>query len=358
MTAKRVVVVGSVPPFRGGIAQHTGCLADALAQLGHQVQVESWGSQYPRRLYQRAQIDPDVEPLRGARFSLRWFDPISWLRVARRSRGADVMVIPWVTPFHAVILRTVRAISRPKRTVVMLHNVWPHEQFPLVKLLTQIGLRGVDRFVCHARSLHGELETVGLRVDDIRTLPHPPQLGIALTPQAPRPPVRLLFLGFQRAYKGPDIAVGAVDRVLSRGRDVTLTVAGERWDDSVDLRASIAEARLTQRVTLIERYLDDDELVGMIRDHHLLLAPYRSATQSGVVSLALSGGRPVVATAVGGLPDVVIEGQTGVLSAPDDVEAFADAIERALDGLETLSRSVRSHRSTWQDVAHEILDTE
>lgn len=352
---QRVVIVGPVPPYRGGISHHTARLATALRELGHDVTVESWQSQYPRRFYKRPQVDAELTPMPGARFALRWSNPLTWARVAWRSRGADVLVFPWVTPFHAVTQRLLSLVVRPRTTAVMLHNVEPHERLPLVRPLTRVGLGGVGRLVCHAASLKDDLDAFGVRIPDVRVVSQPPLVPVEVSPLPERPPVRLLFLGFQRAYKGPDIAVEATGQLLRRGHDVRLTVAGERWDDSTDLRALMSDSVFRDRVTLIERYVGDGELAHLLTGHHLLLAPYRSATQSGVVNLALCAGRPVVATAVGGLPEVVIEGATGALSAPGDAVAFADAAERAIDDLDALGRSVLDHSSTWGDVARAIL---
>jgi glycosyltransferase involved in cell wall biosynthesis len=58
------------------------------------------------------------------------------------------------------------------------------------------------------------------------------------------------------------------------------------------------------------------------------LLPYRSASQSGVVQLAYAHGCPVIATAVGGLPEAVTDGEDGLLCAKDDPQAIARAIER------------------------------
>ena len=75
----------------------------------------------------------------------------------------------------------------------------------------------------------------------------------------------------------------------------------------------------------------DAEVVALFASHHVVLAPYRSASQSGIVPLARSAGRLVVATKVGGLAEGFSEGIDGELAAPDDPSAFADAIQRAID---------------------------
>lgn len=352
---KDVVVLGPVPPFRGGIAQHTARIAEAIADRGDEVRVESWRSQYPRVLYRRAHTDPGAPALPGARFRLSWFDPVSWARAARRARGCDVLVIVWVTPFHAIPARVIARMAGARRTVAMVHNVDPHEPMPLQRPLTRLGLGGASAIVCHARSLADDLERLGAGVADTRVVPMPPLVDIDHAPMPPAPPVRLLFLGFQRHYKGPDIAIDALGRLVDDGRDVTLTIAGERWDPDADLTPRIEARGLGGRVTLLECYLDDAELADAIHEHHLLIAPYRTATQSGVVGMALAGGRPVVVTPVGGLPDAVVDGETGVVATAVDPASVADALGRAIDDLDRLARGVVGSRPRWSDVAAAIV---
>ena len=63
----------------------------------------------------------------------------------------------------------------------------------------------------------------------------------------------------------------------------------------------------------------------------LVVLPYVSATQSGIVQIAYNYDRPVVSTNVGGLPEVVRDGETGYLVPPGDPQALADAIIRFFD---------------------------
>jgi hypothetical protein len=100
----RVTFIGPVPPLRSGIAQHGGHLAEALAETA-EVTVLSWQHQYPKRLFGRAQVDPDATSHPRARFMLRWWDPVSWWRAVASPPGA----ISWSSrgPRHSTRSRTV-----------------------------------------------------------------------------------------------------------------------------------------------------------------------------------------------------------------------------------------------------------
>ena len=103
------------------------------------------------------------------------------------------------------------------------------------------------------------------------------------------------------------------------------------------------------------RYAADDEVNDLLAKHHAALLPYRSATQSGIAPIALAAGRPVVATAVGGLRDVIRDGQNGTLAEPGDAASLAEAIERCAADLPTLAAGTTSSASTWDDVAAAVV---
>ena len=79
-----------------------------------------------------------------------------------------------------------------------------------------------------------------------------------------------------------------------RGVDARLTIAGEVWEDAGAWTKRVNDPEVKDAVTFVDHYLPDAEVVQIVSEHHILLAPYRSATQSGVLPLALATGRPVV----------------------------------------------------------------
>jgi glycosyltransferase involved in cell wall biosynthesis len=131
----------------------------------------------------------------------------------------------------------------------------------------------------------------------------------------------LLFFGFIRPYKGLDVLL---DAVAALGRDdIYLTVVGEHWGDSTQLRVSVANV---PNIELHLRYMDDAEAAEYFARADFVVLPYLSATGSAVASVALHYNKPVIASATGGLIDVIIDGQTGMLVPPGDAPALAAAI--------------------------------
>jgi D-inositol-3-phosphate glycosyltransferase len=350
----KIVYVGPVPPFRGGISQYGARLYEAFLADGHEVDLRSWKAQYPRLLYHGEQHDPLSAPLAAARFDLRWWDPLSWRKAGAAARGSDLLVFPWVTPFQAPAYRALLAAAAPTPRVVIVHNPLPHERRPLDEPLTDWILRNASGAVVHADLAAQELHqrASGLRIVSVAM---PPTISVQTLPLPSAPPYRLLFLGFVRPYKGLDVALDALAVLVRRGAPVELTVAGEFWGPVGPWHERIEEKRLSAIVDVRAGYVPDAEVARLLSQHHVVVAPYRSATQSAIVPLAHAAGRPVAATNVGGLPERVIEGTTGALAPPGDPEAFADAIERVLADLPRLADRVSADAPSWRDVSAAVI---
>ena len=99
----------------------------------------------------------------------------------------------------------------------------------------------------------------------------------------------------------------------------------------------------------------DEEIGPILAEHHLVVAPYRSATVSGIAPLAFATGRPMVVTPVGGLPEAVEHGVNGVVADAVDAVSVADAVLAAAEQLDELAAGAAASSSRWEDVASALL---
>ena len=348
----RITYIGPVPPLRSGIAHHGGRLTEALARTDD-VTVLSWQHQYPKLLFRRPQRDPDARPHPTARFMLRWWDPLSWWRAGRIAARDDVVVIVWTTPVHALAYRMIMAIARRPRIVGIVHNAVPHESLPLQRPLTRWILARCDGLVTHAGAVATELADLVGPVETVTT-PMPAHVDLEPRPLPPTDEVRLLFFGFIRPYKGLDVALDALALLHESGATYRLTVVGEPWDPAETWSDEIGKRGLTGMVDLQPHYVPDGAVSDLIGRHHAVILPYRTASQSGIAPAALAAGRPVVATAVGGLTEVVIEGVNGTLARPGDAASLAEAIERCARDLPALASRACENAPTWSETAEAV----
>jgi len=354
LRALSICLVGPAPPIQGGIAQHSARLAEALHDRGHTVSVLSWRSQYPRFLYRGRQVDTAGAGTDRVNHLLRWWNPISWWRAGRIARGSDVLVMQWVTPFHSIPLRLLMAAAGRQVRLAVVHNPMPHERLPMAGFLTRLVLRKIDGALVHGEAVADELAGI-VAIPRVVVVPHPPNLNLHPERLPSTPPSRLLFMGYVRHYKGPDLAIEAIGLLREAGRDVHLTVAGEFWEPVEEYADLASRLGVTDHVDLRPGYVADEDIQALLGGHHLVVAPYRSATQSGIAPLAFAVGRPVVTTRVGSLAEVVIDGVTGTLAPPDDLEGFVGAVERALDDMDGLAQRAQAVAVSWSDVAGALV---
>lgn len=136
----------------------------------------------------------------------------------------------------------------------------------------------------------------------------------------------LLFFGYIRPYKGVDVLVDAIGEVIRRTPDLNVIIAGKPVGPINYLTNKIHKLGLEQIIFLCTRYISLDEVRYYFSAADVVVLPYRSITQSGMVFLAYAYGKPVIASAVGGLPEMVKPGETGLLVPPDDPASLAEGI--------------------------------
>jgi glycosyltransferase involved in cell wall biosynthesis len=151
---------------------------------------------------------------------------------------------------------------------------------------------------------------------------------------APAPRWDFLFFGRIRTYKGLDLLRDAWRALSAEHPSATLRVLGDG-----DLDSCAPGLADLPGVTVEQRWVADDQLASEVATAHALVLPYREASQSGVVPIALAQGIPVVATAVGGLPGQIDHGRNGLIVSPDAM-ALAAAMGKMLD------LTLRSYLST------------
>lgn len=151
--------------------------------------------------------------------------------------------------------------------------------------------------------------------------------GIKIPLIEPKPlpitPAHLLCIGRLAKQKGFDVAITAFKGILETVRDAHLTIAGDGPERSA-LESKIHDFGLTEKVTLVG-WIKPDSVIDLINSATIVLMPSR---WEGLPSVALQSGvmaRPIIASGVSGLSEVILNGQTGILIQPDEAESITTA---------------------------------
>ncbi|MDB6151611.1 MAG: hypothetical protein JWL90_64 [Chthoniobacteraceae bacterium] len=232
--------------------------------------------------------------------------------------------------------------------VVTLHDAVPHEGERLVKRLFMrlhplLLFFCVRKIIVHSKVICAELPFF-LR-SRVRVLPH---VNYRLWAQDKSPahregPLSVLFFGRMLRYKGLEYLLEAF-RQLDPTR-FTLTIAGEGDLSGYELDAP--------NIRTIHRFITEEEMSALFNAAHVVALPYISASQSGVVYMAFAFDKPVIATCVGGIGDVVRDGINGLLVEPRSSHALAAALEQMSDET-TRSRFIEQIRQEQVSTDEEI----
>jgi glycosyltransferase involved in cell wall biosynthesis len=334
----KYVVIGPTYPYRGGISHYTTLLYQHLSTV-HETKLYSFKRQYPAFLFPgRTDKDPSTSPLQvPCEYLLDPLNPFTWLETFRhiQRERPDAVIMQWWVPYWAPALANVAFLLRrftSAKVVFICHNVLPHEGSVVDSFLTRLALGQGQYFVLQSQKDLSNLKALLPNAHAVRTtLPlydaaqwQVMEEGAAKNALGLSGPV-MLFFGFVRKYKGLEYLIRALPEVL-RNITVQLLIVGEFWEDREPYLKMIKELGVQEHVTVFDRYAPNEEVGVYFSAADVVVLPYADATQSAVVSLAYAFDKPVITTNVGGLPEVVTDGETGFVVPPRDQGALATAI--------------------------------
>ena len=270
------------------------------------------------------------------------------------SNNAGALLQAWRLPIIRRQFRQHLVARRPDVVIELMPHVWSSFICPVIK---GVGLSYVT--ILHDASPHpGDYRssavdwvarrtlrqadlvltlsgTVAKSIDAMKVVPpgrvvpifHPDlDFGACRRRIAPQPgePLRLAFFGRIMAYKGLPIFLDMVEELRSQGIAVEAAVCGE------GTLGSSAERLRSLGVEVINRWLNEDEIAGLLLRSHAMVLSHIEASQSGVAAAAFGAGLPVIATPTGGILEQVENEVTGVVAARADGPALAVAAKRLL----------------------------
>ena len=252
----------------------------------------------------------------------------------------DIIHFQWV-PLPAVDRLYLRRLRRIAPLVLTVHDSNPYygapgtiaQRFGARRILTEF-----DGLIVHTEHARARLERQGVPPAKLAKVAHGrlhERLELGERPHAAAAAsdkIEFLMFGKLKPYKGLDVLIRAVALLTPRQRALCrVRVVGKPYMDVAPLVALAAELGVSDSFELDFRFVEDEEMPALFDRAAAVVFPYRDIDASGVLMTALSTGKPIVATRVGLFGELLVDGETALVTPADDPPALALALGRVID---------------------------
>jgi D-inositol-3-phosphate glycosyltransferase len=334
----KITILSTIYPLRGGIAHFNGLLYKELI-IHNDVKAITFSRQYPSLFFPgKSQLEEEnISEKIPSEIIVDSINPFNWIKVGNKIKkeSPDLLIFKYWMPFFAPCFGTIsRIVKKNKKTKVLVicDNVIPHERKPGDIAMTKYFFRFVDYFVLLSEKVKTDLLTLKPNAK-CKVIPHPvySNFGERVSKEEAKKKLKLnndkliLFFGFIRDYKGLDVLLEAM-AVVKDNIDIKLIIAGEFYSNKEKYLNIIDKLQLENNIHLFTDFIPTSEVKYYFSACDVVILPYKDATQSGIVQVAMNFSKPIIATNVGGLGEVVHDNETGFIVDAKNPAQLAEAI--------------------------------
>lgn len=368
----KIVIVSPAYPLRGGIAHSAGLLFTELSKE-HEVLLITFKRQYPNFLFpgkSQTESGETIDKI-STEVILDSINPLNWNDTANLiiNFKPELVIfkhwLPFFAPCYGWMAKKIKKNSNPK-LIAVCHNIIPHEKRIGDKILSKYFLKKIDYFIPLSDQVKKDLFLfVKHPVYKLLPLPVFSLFGERVDKEEAKKYLNimdknvLLFFGFIRDYKGLDVLIEAFV-LVRKEMDVKLIVAGEFYEPEEKYLNLISKYHLENSIILKKDFIPTSEVKYYFSASDAVVLPYKSATQSGIVQVAVNFCMPVIAANVGGIGEVIEDGKTGYVVEKENPEKFAKAIIRFYKESNekefSLNMNSLKEKYSWQNFVKGIIE--
>jgi glycosyltransferase involved in cell wall biosynthesis len=349
---KSICIVGPSKRFLSGISYYTIRLANTMSTKKN-VSVVCFRQLLPTFLFPgKSHVGKNISDLN---FSpglpvfngMDYNNPVTWARAYSfiKYQKPDVIIIQWWTSSVAhmqLLLKAFAGLLNKPKIIIEFHEVVdPFEESILpIRLYSKITgkllRKNLDAYITHSES---DKQLVAKRYsiapEKIHVIPHGlyDQYGELFDIKEARKNLSIneefviLSFGLIRKYKGIPYLISAFEQlpseILKKSR---LLIVGEIWEDRKELLDQIKFSPFRDKITLVDEYIPDEKVNLYFSAADVVVLPYLRASQSGIAHIAMSFGKPVVVSEVGGLKESMSNYEGTFFVPPGDIVSLREAI--------------------------------
>lgn len=346
------------PAGAGGISHCTYALAKTLGQQGTHCEILTGVRWLDRPLPETVRVRRIFNGMQTNPFRL-------WMTCFRLRKNVDV--VHWQCSTYPRLILGLMKVIPFKRIpwVYTVHNVLPHETNESSLDLYGKTYRQMRGLIFHTEYSRHTFQQTFPRIDAATAIIPLGEYSFLLgrneySVRASEQPV-ILFFGNIRPYKGLDILIQAMPDLRKRVPEARLIIAGQTMGSFEPYENLIRELNLQSCVETRFGYIPDEEIPALLQSAAVAALPYRDIDQSAALMVMVAYGKAIVATRVGGIPEVIRDGETGLLVPPNDPRALTDAVAGLLldrvraERLGNNARADAYDRFSWERIAKQTL---
>lgn len=342
---KKICIIGPAYPFRGGNALFVAHLYEALSKE-FDVRVINFSKLYPKLLFpgtRQEDVSKTGVKVHPSEQIIDSTNPFTWQKAVKRIKeiNPDLIAVIWYQPYFGLSIGAITKSLRKYFTGKILfiaENIVSHEGRFYDLILTKRALKNADKFLVLSDVVEKGIKKFypdkkvfksSLPIYDCY------QFDKTITKEFVREKLQipiekklLLFFGYIRAYKGLMNLIDAMPILLKQDEKYHLLIVGEFYEEKEKYLDRIRELGIEKNIKVIAEFVPNEDVGIYYTASDLVILPYNSATQSGILNIAYGFNRPVVVTNVGGLPELVEEGKTGFIVEPNNPQALAKGITK------------------------------
>jgi glycosyltransferase involved in cell wall biosynthesis len=276
----------------------------------------------------------------------------------------------WI-PFPLADNPFLQSLQNIAPTVLTIHDVYPYHAAPSSKLQTiyfKSALKQFTHLVVHTQSSYSIVNAdFGILNEKISIIPHGifeqymKVQNLELDLQIRN--LVVVYFGTIKPYKGLDILIGAFAKLPKHVQEeTTLLIAGNPKMDVNPLKTLADDLEVAKHIQWKLGYISDEEAGNILRRASVFVLPHKHfEAQSGALMAMLPFGKPIIATTVGGFPDILNDGVHGYLVEPNNIDALTRAMvtiltapaQRVKMGLAV--RQLTRRDLSWNSVARKTI---
>ncbi|MGB9928642.1 MAG: glycosyltransferase [Methanosarcina sp.] len=349
---KSICIVGPSKRFLSGISYYTIRLANAMSEEKN-ISVICFRQLLPTFLFPgKSHVGKNISDLNFSSEipvydGMDYNNPLTWIEAYNfiKNQKPDIIILQWWTSSVAhmqLMLKLFAQLVHKPKIIIEFHEVVdPFEESILPirlysKLTGKLLRRNLDAYITHSESDKQLVaERYAIKPEKIHVIPHGlyDQYGELLNSKDAKKTLKIneefvvLSFGLIRKYKGIPYLIQAFESlpptILKKSR---LLIVGEIWDDKNELLDQIRVSHAHDRITLVDEYVPDEKVNVYFSAANVVVLPYLRASQSGIAHIAMSFGKPVIVSEVGGLKESMAGYEGTFFVPPGDVEAIQKKI--------------------------------